>query len=799
MVFFQLEAELKPLTKISKLFRKQKPKDTRKKRWSIDRSALPGPGGRSSRDDTPAEMLGRYEKAFSLVDPWVPHTILKVLSKMTVIEPEFSKAIFNFQAIANTGHKVLVEAPENRIPAIMSLVNNLAEHLNIDSQINNIIDQISRNGAGSAEAEINGAATGIKRIILVPPYSIRFLKEKGEWQPHQALEHTITGNQNIFNLIPLNSITYRYDALQVLDNSPYGIPPFLAAMGTNLLSTEILKEMHRVVENLTLFGKIAARIPPPPELEQDETPESFRLRYQEFIKQNVNALAQSSTDGFIGMPNDLELDNFSVAQNLRGISEVTDAVNRKLYNGLKSDPGLLSDHATQTETFLTIIYKILIHYTGSISRIVKRMLEYFYSLHLLLSGAFVGDERVRIRFNDNNSIRPQLDALAERYKTLNVRDKLNMGVISPDRAAQELGYSEFYDEEWYYKSRTAGKGQESQSMAVKRFGWNHALQRYDLLRDSLNLDRYSKKKEDEDKKRAELTNEKVKGYIENYLEKVLPYFSELKADVIDYALKFFKANVEAISQDSEIFRKAIIDYIAQDPDYQKINDKDSWLRKVSEEMTIKAGKDFIKDLSAFPGKKPDFKFIFGEGDRRAMELYARCDCHFFSSFIDNEGFGGQIKEFTNKFLARGESIHGDWSNAVEKEFQRLFGNAIDVDFEWQVRRIITTTMSSIKNRTHFTQLDRVGFKYGRINGMLDPYCKTCKPLQNTRVLISKAMETVKAFEDADTIDEALEVIINSSISNDELKHKNIKEMVENGEKIPPFHCHCYCYVEGENE
>lgn len=782
-------------TNISR-FLKKKPvskRDAKRARVNVPKT------GRSSKDDTMADNFQNYGKFFSIIDPWLPFPLLKIISKMTVTEPEFSKAVMNFQAVANTGHKVVVEAPENKIPTAIKRINFLAERLNIDRQINDIIDQISRNGAGSIEACVNTSLTGVRKIVLVPPYSIRFLKMDGEWHPHQFLEHNIFNQSNHDFLIPLNPITYRYDPLQVMDNSPYGIPPFLPAISPDMMQNDIFSEIKRIISNMTLFGFNLAKIPPPPEQEENETPEQFRVRYQDFIKEIVTSLSENSRDGFMGVPSDIDLDNFSVAQDIRGVKEVMERVDRKIYNGLKSDPGLHGDHTARTETFLTVIYKVLVHYSENIRRIVKRMLEYIYYLDLLLGGIFISDESVSIRFNENSSLKPNIEALAERYKILNLKDKLSIGLISPDRAAQELGYSSFYDEDLFKKSLEKNTNTQ---MSVKMLSWNRAAGEYELIRPSIDLSRYKTKesKEAEEKKRAELSQKKIKEYIELYLKETLPYFDDLKGDAIDYSISFFKEHVEEISEDSEVFRKAVINYISQHEEYKKIKENDSWLRKKANTYTMKAGKElFENDFSAFKGEKPDIKFVFGEGDRLAMETYAKVDHHYFSKFVSNKYFGGQIKEFTDLFLKRGESLYGQWSNAVEKEFLRLFGNAIDGDIRFQMERIINTSMASIKNRTHIRQLDEFRFKYGYINGRLDTKCRICKPLHGKRIIISKAMKTVRAFETASSIEEALNAIKKSSITLKDLETDDVEDLVLNGKKIPTFHPHCWCFIEGEGE
>jgi hypothetical protein len=763
--------------------------------------------GRSSVDDTIADVFAKYNRFFSVLDPWVPALYLKALNKMSIIEPEFSKAVMNFQAVANTGHKIIVIAPDSKIEPAMNRINMLAEMLNIDREINDLIDQVSRNGAGSIEACINTNFAGIRKIVKVPPHAIRFLKIEGEWQPHQYLEHNIFTNYHENFLIPLNPITYRYDALQVMDNIPYGIPPMLSAVSPNLMQGEILTEISRIIKNKTLFGLNFAKVPPPPEMEEMETPEQFRSRYQEYIRQNVDALIAASKDGFIGIPSELDMQNFSTAQDVRGLDNIVERIDRRLYNGLKQDPGLLASHSTQTETYLTVIYKILVHYAENIRRIVKRSLEYIYVLDLLLGGIFVADERVSLQFNENSSIRPNIDALAERYRLMNVKDKLAMGLISPDRAAQEFGLNEFYDTDLFYKSLERQNGNQAQAYKPaykpRTFSWNRGMQSYCIVRNTIDINSYKSKQEKEEeeaKKRAETLDRKMKKKIREYLDEMLPYYRDLQDDVIDYALEYTKNHIEELTESPEKLLEAVKEYISTNETYKNIKDKDSWLRQVSDKHTIDAGKKFFEsDLTIFGDKKPKVTFVFGEGDKEAMKFYSKLNVFFFSSFIDNEDFGGSIKEFITKFLERGEASHGEWTKYAEKEFKRLFGSAINQDIDFQMNRIISTSISNIVNRSHIKQLKLAGLKKGTINGNLETGCAICKRMHKLTFSIDKAYELVEKFEQIQDIETAIKTIKASNVTLEDLEIQDeisIDELLMDGKGLAPFHPHCVCFSDG---
>lgn len=782
---------------IKKLF-KPKKGNIKKKLPRFNNRDLPK-SGRSSVDDTLADTLKGYSSFFNIVNPLIPTGMLEYIALMSIVEPEFSKAIMNFRSTANTGINIEVAASNDQLTeTAIKRINAKIEHLfalspGRNGLVNHMFDQISMYGASSNEAEIDKFFTGVKKIVDVPNKAIRFLREDGEWKPYQQIEHNLNAF-NKDNLNPLNSITYRYYPLQTIDNSPYGIPPLLSAVAPQAIQKNIYSQIEHIVDNMRLMGINVAKIPPPPELEEDETPEQYQDRYQDYIADIVDMLCKTYKEGFLGLPSEIDLQNFNTTSNAAGLKDIIDRVEKRLHNGLKQDPGLLGSHTSRTETFLTVIYKILVHYAEDMRRVVSFRLEEILMLDLILSQIIV--DRVIITFNPNSSLKPVQEAQARKIKVDTTLSLLREGVISPKRAANDLGYDTFHDEE-LFKKNLERKEPHTLSPSRKRFALNQSTNEFEIDRETYDIDRYES--ENTEKDRAEKVRAKLRKYIELYLEKVLPYFSELGTDVTDYAAQYCQEHIEEIAQDSEILKKAVIEYIREHPQYKKIQNPDSWLRKTSESITIKAGKDWLEnDDTVFGGKKPDISFVFGEGDRNAMKFYSRLHTFFFSSCIDNKGFGSKIDSFINTFLERGEALYGGWTDAVEKEFARLFGETIQGDFRVQVERIINTGMANIKNRSHVIQLDQAGFNFGRINGYLETDCDICKALHTKKIPISNLMKQVTAFESAETPEAALEIIKSQNIGSAD-EAKDIKGIIASGRGLPPFHPNCKCFIEGDFE
>jgi len=153
-------------------------------------------------------------------------------------------------------------------------------------------------------------------------------------------------------------------------------------------------------------------------------------------------------------------------------------------------------------------------------------------------------------------------------------------------------------------------------------------------------------------------------------------------------------------------------------------------------------------LTAFDGVKPDFKFEFSAPDKQAMDFFARLDTFYFSKFVSNHQFGGQIRGFINGFLERNEAIFDGWTDDAEKEFNRLFGAAIQSDTRANARRIINNSVGRIRNYAHVEQLNDVGFEYMEIVAILDgATCSSgvCEAMNGTRIPVGPARDAIQEF------------------------------------------------------
>jgi hypothetical protein len=777
----------------------------KKKKQSADKydiRNLPA-GGRSSKDvDTFSNTLSTLAGFYDTLNPYVPIEVIEYLTLLAVVNPDVSQCVKNFQNIGNSGHRLIIQDKKDvTVEAALERLNKKAQSFytisaGIDGLINHYFNQLSISGAISTEFVLQKDFLGVDRVVIVPTFSVRFKREEGMYKPYQRVN--ILDSSYPDGLIPLNDVTYTYYAQSVMGNSPYAIPPFTPVLEPAAMQKEMVKNIKFLMQKVGIVGFlniVVKLLQPKP---QGETEEQYRRRMQEYIDEIANIAKDNFSNGILVTPEDQELKFNSVTSDARGVKEIFQLNEEQFFSGLGIDPAMMGRSYSTTETYSGVVYEILLKSMGNMRRLIKRTIEKLYYLDLGLAGIEV--ENIAIHWNPDKRLNPNVEALAEKYTVETILKKLLHGAISPEQAAQELGYQDWYDLELMKQKAEQGKD-------TQLFKWSSQLQKYIPIDEAISIGgkKYmlvsaeSKAKlKDEDKATAEAeeVEKKLQTNIETYLNAVLPYFDELKSDVTQFALDYTKSHIDEISKDPSSLLGAVIEYVNSHDTYKKIQDKESWMRKTSEIHTKKVGKDYFEnDLTVFNNQDVDFEFRFGEGDIEAMKFYAQVDNFYFSKFIDNENFGGQINQFINRFLERGEALFGQWTENVEKEFLRLFGSALDEDFRIQMERIINTSMARIRTYSHIEQLFQAGFIYAEIDGVLDTACDICRPFHGKRVLVKTVRALIQDFVNLKSMEAAKEWIENTNVTKDDLD-SSIEDLLDSGRGFPQFHVGCKCFVRG---
>lgn len=453
--------------------------------------------GRSSDESLNGQMSAALSN-YSTVSPIVSFEMLATLKHLWIFNPDVSQYVANIQNLANTGHTIQVDAANDaKAEAALNRLNETASRLyrngaGVDGLMNAYLAQIAWSGALSSEDVVNFAGRRVEQTVLVPVEQIRFrwMKELGMYQAFQKPNNFFGSIQrDAFGLIPLNAETYRYYALQTIENSPYAKPPASAAIETILESQKPLMENIRyMAQKFGLLGLVTASVAPPPR-KPNETESEWQARAKQYLSLVTKALEGNFSKGLLVTFRDQKVEHTNISAGATDVYDVHRMSEEQVMSALAMQPAFFGRTDSTTETFADVVYSLLLAQVHNIQRLVKRRQEQTYRLDLRLGGLEV--DGISIRFNNTFS-RNILDEMnAAKFKWQTVLSQVQNGYLSPDEGAQELGGDVWFDEELI-----GGAGANVAQLLAKMknaqketfsFRFKKDAQRYEFVRPQITL------------------------------------------------------------------------------------------------------------------------------------------------------------------------------------------------------------------------------------------------------------------------------------------------------------------------
>lgn len=757
-------------------------------------------GGRSSKEVTGSSLLGDLTSLHGLYDflnPYIPVEVLKFITLQAVINPDMSQARKNAIRLGNNGHKVRIHMKTKRdrvARAAHERINAKAPHLcehthGVDGLFNDLFNQQMIGGPISGEAVIEKSFKGVDKVVLVPTPTIRFKLEEGRYQAYQFLGE-VGGN---LSGIPLNPLTYTYIATDRMEHSPYALPPFISALEPLVVQKDMFTNIRVMVKKLGLLGLNVVKVKRLQRI-KNESETAWAQRNQAFIKEVANGLSNNYYKGILVLPEEQELANHKLTGDARGVSEVVKMIEEQVFSGLCQDPALGGRSYSTTETYAGVVYEVLLALLGNMRQAVKRFMEKVYMLDLSLFGLPV--DGVSIVFNPDKSLNPNTETLGQRYKLMNTLDKAKSGMISPDVAAQEEGYSEWDSPDKLEAMSTATASQMAGGVTLD-LEFDRSEGQYVYRYPFHDLDSYKTDEKGEDDKTANKAERKLQEWITKALTKELPYFDDLNAQaVVDWAVDFARDNLEAISEDSTVLFDALREHLKGIPAYKEILENKEY-KEASRKTTFDAAQYFKEiDLSVFGGNKPSVKIRFGDGDKKAAEMHETVKRIYASRFLDDKTFGTEMRKFAEDFFKKGESVQNGWTDEVEKEFIRRFGYALEGDLHSQMRLIVESHLGRIQSYSRVEQMYEGGIKKSRI--IVAPGCckEICEPMRDKEFIVADVRKVIQSgFVNAETPEAALEFIKQTTLKKEDTD-LSIEDLVASGKGFPKYHPHCRCINQG---
>jgi hypothetical protein len=118
-------------------------------------------------------------------------------------------------------------------------------------------------------------------------------------------------------------------------------------------------------------------------------------------------------------------------------------------------PWVLGKSASTTKNWVNSQFDLLLAEAESLQKEAKRFAEWIRNVELALKG--INNVQVHHEFERPRDPSFKDMQIAQRFKINNVRTKVQMGTISPDDGARELGYDKAFKPDLVYKMKGAGE------------------------------------------------------------------------------------------------------------------------------------------------------------------------------------------------------------------------------------------------------------------------------------------------------------------------------------------------------
>lgn len=403
------------------------------------------PTGQISQDpsQTFAQMIKEMASEFATVNPKFPIDYLEVIESLSIVNPAISQCVDNIMRLGNTSHKVVVSArTDGQKDKILDELNSMSKSAfgtfgGVDGFVNTLLAQIARGGAGSVELVVDQKISYVEKVVFVPLSSVRFVWDS-KLNAHTPWQKTSNLNLKTNQLIELNTNTYQYCPLMLLDNSPYAIPPILAALEGVQIQREIIKNFKFVAKKMGLLGFVTFLLKAPTK-QGKETDSAYAARLSSYLTTQAGAIKNNYRDGFaLGFMDNFKTEHHSLMGSADGADKINQAVEQQIFSGLKSDPALHGRTYSTTETYAGVVYEKMLSMLANYQNVTKQILEYGYKLHLVLAGVDYDD--LYVEFEPSKSLSSERDETAYATKIANLEKLYDQGIISQDQFAQEAGY-----------------------------------------------------------------------------------------------------------------------------------------------------------------------------------------------------------------------------------------------------------------------------------------------------------------------------------------------------------------------
>ncbi len=373
-----------------------------------------------------------------------PLQVYDIIYNLTLTNPDMRQAVGHVVQLGNTGHILKLEAPsDNQIEAMVQRIEDRSEIMmpftsGTDGLVNSLFAQAARSGAVSTEWVPTNKLDGVDKVFFVPVSQIRWVSRQ-DGMGYYPVQVPPTG---IFkadsNAIVLNPATFYYANIETLENSPYAVPPMLAALESIGVQKVMLKSIHKVLRKLGLMGLIAYKMAPPAK-RGGESEDKYQERCLAYLSKVSDQLKDNFNEGIVtGFQKAFDFEVQSVTGDARGIKEIFQMNEEQLFSGIGADPAMHGRTYSTTETYASVVYSKMASQLAIYQRLVADALEFGWGLDLTLAGM---PGEIEVEFNSTQSLRNLQEAQTRMIEIANAEALYMGGVIDQNEKARVLGYN----------------------------------------------------------------------------------------------------------------------------------------------------------------------------------------------------------------------------------------------------------------------------------------------------------------------------------------------------------------------
>lgn len=780
---------------------------------------LPISGGRSSNADVPYTILDAIMDEVSIIPPEFQVEVIGILEHLAKYNADVSYAVENIVQLGNTAFDVsfndgLTDKQVDLMRKELNRVENdwYAYSGGLNSLRNDLLAQASVAGAVSGEAVPNDNLDGIKKIVLVSPKNIRFAYNTftDSYDPYQLVKNGKIGSGIAADKVKLNTTTYKYYAVRRLNENPYAIPPFLAALDSICIEKDMMDNFKHVIKKLGIFGFMQVLVKQPVKvtgMDDDQYKTAAKKYLTDAAAEVEKGLKKGYVVGFEGMH---EFKMEQTTTNVQGAKEMYEMNTQMKMAGLKQDPLMLGRNYSTTETVGRVVLAKLSAQLTNYQMLVDKFIGEVMYLHLILKG-FKGLSYVKVESKKPllaDEVKEQ-DAMSK--KIANYDNLYKQGVISQLQRSQALGFDNPDQEEprevvnaevpTVPTAKDNVPAQEdvtdvtdTKNLSIETFTSDLVELELDLNSDVLQFDYGT------DVCGKECSH--TMSFADNDRDKDFNRFHKNYAGAINERYKV------AVNKVAAQVAKNLAQF-GQGADLQQVQDAvlatiyKNWKseftdknRKYINKWVQDSFKFFKNDTSMFmngadASKLPSVSLNLP--DLRTIDYYKKSDSLYLGKFITDDDTKAKITTFIQEeYLNNGLPINNP---AVSTAFKEKFGETL-IKEDWKIDRIVSTTLSKMRVTAATSYMNDAGVEKFKILAANDRLvCPYCSATNGKEFEVKTYVDKYNSLYATSPEEVRLESpFITSQIKSDKLEGITSDQLTALKYSGLPNHCECRCTV-----